>query len=329
MRTAFVLLAALTGASPGLAEPGMVSLATDAAAGPRSLAVSVWYPAHDAASVEIGGNAVFEGAAAIPGGRVAAGPFPLVLVSHGGLRSAADSGAWLSAALAESGYIAVEVNAPRIDEAKQAVDEIWRRPEDLGRALTLLLDHADWSGRIDTDRVFAVGFALGGTAALALAGRDLDVEGYMRSCDDDDDGGGDGRGAQPGPDCGWFAAGGASPAMVDRERLAASRRDPRVAAVVAISPEYLDKLSPAPAGVPTAVVSLGGSGAEDPGEAAGITIADATPFDAFPVCTEAGPRILSEEGADPALCGETRARERIHAEIVAKITSFLAAEAPE
>ena len=33
------------------------------------------------------------------------------LVSHGGLRSAEDSGAWLTAGLARAGYLAVEINA--------------------------------------------------------------------------------------------------------------------------------------------------------------------------------------------------------------------------
>lgn len=316
MKPLFATFTALTCVSPCFADPGMVSLASDDGAG-RGLGLSVWYPAQGAASVEVGGNAVFRGAAATPGAPVADGVFPLVLISHGGARSAADSGAWLSAGLAEAGYIAVEVNPPRPRGATEAVDEIWRRPEDLGRALGVLLDHREWSGRIDSERVSVVGFALGGTAALALAGGAFDVDGHARSCE--------GAAEAAGPDCAWFAAQGVTPATVDREQLAAPRRDPRIGAAVAISPEYADITASASIEIPTLVLALGeadGAGREPTLTEA--SIAGASGFDAFPVCAERGARILAEEGGDPAICGDsTAARERVHAEILAGVTTFL------
>ncbi|MFW2541248.1 hypothetical protein ACN2XU_01305 [Primorskyibacter sp. 2E107] len=82
-------------------------------------------------------------------------PLPLIVPSHGGLRSAVDSGAWLDAALAEAGGLVVEVNAPRPRDASQATAEIWQGPTDISRTLDSLLGSADWAGRIDPGRIAA------------------------------------------------------------------------------------------------------------------------------------------------------------------------------
>ncbi|MGL4557997.1 MAG: alpha/beta hydrolase family protein, partial [Afipia sp.] len=113
------------------------------------------------------------------------GQFPLILVSHGGLRSAEDSGAWLSSALARSGRIVVEVNGPRPGTGAEAVNEIWRRAHQLSRALDAILSDPEWADHIDPDDVSVVGFALGGTAALEVAGAEISVPAAARrsGCD--------------------------------------------------------------------------------------------------------------------------------------------------
>ncbi len=133
-------LALIMAATPGLAQTaaGFASLRDSSVTG-RPLSLSIWYPSQERASGSVGGNAVFEGAPAAADAPVPDGPFPLVVVSHGGLRSASDTGAWLSASMARAGHVVVEVNAPRPDDAAAALDEIWRRPEDIRRALDLVL----------------------------------------------------------------------------------------------------------------------------------------------------------------------------------------------
>ncbi len=321
MRPGF-LPALLLMAAPCLAEPapGIARLA-DATDPARPLALSVWYPADAAGSEEIGGNAVFEGTAAAPDAPLPEGSFPLVVISHGGLRSAADSGAWLGAALAQAGFIAVEVNAPRPGDAAGAVDEIWQRPRDISRALDLVLGLPAWADRVDASRISALGLALGGTASLAAIGAELDVEQYLRSCD------GTGTGA---PDCGWYAAQGAALGDVDREGLARPAHDPRFSAAVAIDPEYPHTLLAGFHAItrPTLIVALGGdapaSGGSGPVETAAIP--EASVFDAFAICTRAGREILEEEGEDPALCGPLPdGRAGIHAKLAAQIAEFLGA----
>ncbi len=321
MRSAFSVALFASLASSCLAEqsPGMVRL-EDAAGSERPLVLSIWYPATDGASEEIGGNAVFKGGFGAPNAPVAAGRFPLILMSHGGLRSANDSGAWLSAALARAGFIVAEINAPRPDSAQSAVDEIWRRPGDISRAVDLMLNSDAWADHIEPSRVSAVGFALGGAAALAVAGGRADVRPFLRACDDI---------SIAGPDCAWYAAQDVALSSVDQKELARSRHDPRITSAVAINPEYMSVFSDGMAlvEIPALVLSLGDGQPRADLEGkliSEVVISDLHSFDGFPACTEAGPEVLSEEEGDPAICGvSAEARERAHDEIARQIASFL------
>lgn len=60
----------------------------------RPLSLLIGYPSEEQVSDTIGGNAVFEGASAARDASFPEGAFPIVVVSHGGVRSATDSGAW-------------------------------------------------------------------------------------------------------------------------------------------------------------------------------------------------------------------------------------------
>lgn len=305
---------------PAGAAPGVAHLAGPAGQ-ERPLSLSIWYPSAATATGVIGRNAVFSGTAAAVDAPVSGGRFPLVLLSHGGLRSAADSGAWLGAALAEAGLLVAEIHGPRPETAEAAVNEIWQRPRDIRRALDLILRDPDWAGRVDPGRVAVVGFALGGTAALSVSGAELDKEAYLHACD--------GPPQAEAPDCAWYAAQAAGLGQVDRLRLSQAGRDARITATVALEPEYLAafEVSAAAPGVPMLLLSLGDAQPVPPGlpQAERAAIPGATAFDAFPVCTDAGPRILRAEGGDPGLCGGSgAARAQAHAAIAGRIRAFLA-----
>ncbi|WP_424926982.1 alpha/beta hydrolase family protein [Amaricoccus tamworthensis] len=220
------------------------------------------------------------------------GPLPLVILSHGGLRSADDSGAWLAAGLAETGAVVVEVSAPRIETGVEAAAEIAARPGDISRAVDVMLNHAGWAERVDTDRIAVVGFALGGTAALAVAGAEVDAAAIAGAC---------APGGMGSPDCDWLAGQGAS-----LEAFAlAEAQDGRFGRAVAIAPEYAGALDGAD--VPMRVVTLND----------GLTL-----FDAFPVCTGRAPEILGE-GA--VICGASdEARRAAHERISGAVSGFLA-----
>ncbi|MEP3277461.1 MAG: hypothetical protein ABJN26_14280 [Stappiaceae bacterium] len=308
-------------ASPCFADQsvGVTSLGVAATDNGRPLTLSIWYPAEGGTAEKVGGNAVFLGVSAGRDAPIGDGRFPLALVSHGGLRSATDSGAWLSGALAQAGYIAVEVNSPRPGSAKEAVNEIWQRPNDMTRALNTILSNSNWAGSIDPTRVSIVGFALGGTAALALAGGAFEPAPFLQSCN-----------TALGPDCDWYKAQNVSLDTVDQQQLAMLRQDPRITSVAAIDPEYVDVFADRLASVntPTLIVSLGDEdklGQEDLSPNLGKSaIPGANMFDGFATCTAAGPAILSNDGGNPDLCGSSaEARERVHRTIAGQIISFL------
>ncbi|MDB6179346.1 hypothetical protein PAF17_17825 [Paracoccus sp. Z330] len=309
-------------AMPGLAESriGVRTIAATDGDALRHLSLSVWYPAKDGGSLEdVGGNAVFVGQPAYRDAAMAAGPFPLLLLSHGGLRSATDSGAWLSGRLAEKGFVVVEVNSPRPDSAAIAVNAIWQRPQDVSHALDRVLQDQALSAVIDPARIAVTGHALGGTAALALTGGSFDADAFASTCAADADG----------PDCAWYTAQGVSLADVDREMLERAHRDPRISTAIAIDPEYADVfLAPSlkDRGADIQVIWL--SAPDHPQFAdTGLSqtvIATATGYDAFPLCTPKGKYILAEEGGDAALCdGDAAGRARIHDEIAGRLGAAL------
>lgn len=316
--TAFATCLAL----PALADPliGVTSAITGASAN-RPLSLTLWYPATEGTPAPVGGNAVFQGPLAVRDGTPVSGPLPLVLISHGGLRSARNSGSWLAAGLAGQGMIAVEVAAPLPETADAALNEIWHRPQDLSDALTGLMNDPDFSDFIDPSRIGAVGYAMGGTAVAQLTGATLDVPGYAAACE--------APAAEISADCAWFAAQGASPDQVDTDALSVSRADPRITAALAIDPEYAALLS-LPEGAegapPLAVLGLGALPAEIAGAGHPTVLPGATPLDGFGLCTQQGAAILAEDGGDAALCGDDpAARQAVHERIVSLAATALSA----
>lgn len=196
----------------------------------RPIELSIWYPSDGGSPSMVGGNAVFEGVSAANDAPILEGEFPLVVVSHGGLRSSSNSGAWLGEGLARPGFVAVEVNAPGPARAAMAVNEIWQRPRDISRTIDLMLGDQRRAEHVDHGGIFVVGFALGGTAALAVSGAELDAERYLQSCAAD---------GVEAPDCEWYTAHNVALDQADPGELGQSRRDRRVKAAVAIDPEYL------------------------------------------------------------------------------------------
>ena len=156
----------------------------------QALNVLVWYPTTTESklvAVEIGpaGHKLFKGHPVVESAEIAAGIHPLILLSHG-TAEGPDSLDWLAAALAERGYIVVGVSHP----GNNAMGPLtatgfqlwWERATDLSETLDAILKDPQFATAIDSAHIGAVGFSLGGYTVLELAGATTDRDAFVRFC---------------------------------------------------------------------------------------------------------------------------------------------------
>jgi predicted dienelactone hydrolase len=144
------------------------------------LITTIWYPADPGAPEtprDFGahGDPIFRGHPVaqvdVPANTQAR--YPLILLSHGTGGTATDED-WLAAALAAHGYIVAGVNHPGNNALEPLTREgfllWWERATDVSEVLDALLADPVFGPRIDTARIGALGFSLGGYTVLELAG---------------------------------------------------------------------------------------------------------------------------------------------------------------
>jgi predicted dienelactone hydrolase len=156
----------------------------------HALLTTVWYPA-DSASIEqpqwVGppDAPLFAVGSAATGAKHASGRFPLILLSHGTGGSAPMLG-WLGAVLASHGYIAAAVNHPGNNALEPytvaGFSLWWERATDLSEVLDQMLADPEFGLRIDSKRITAVGFSLGGYTMIEIAGGITDRAAYREFC---------------------------------------------------------------------------------------------------------------------------------------------------
>lgn len=159
--------------------------------GSRPLATTLWYPAAAGSEETLVSfpqdRPIFVGGYAARGADVASnGPYPLVLMSHGTGGSALQM-MWLGRALAAAGFIVAAVDHHGNTAAEPSFDARgfrmpWHRALDITAVLDQLLSDSRWGQLIDSDRISAVGFSLGGFAVTALAGGRIDLDRLAAFC---------------------------------------------------------------------------------------------------------------------------------------------------
>ena len=331
-RLALLSFLALFHALPAAAEmlPGYDRFDLMAAHRSRPIAASVWYPAANATyPALVGDGPIFDPTRAFVGAAIAPGQHPLVLISHGSGGNA-DALGWLSAGLVARGAIVLAVNHPGStsgDSSPRRSIDLGARAKDLAAALDMVLSDPAFSPFIDQSRVSVVGFSLGGTSALGLAGLRFDGKAQDLRCTTGPDA----------ADCGFFLRGGVS--FAGSPGFAADARDPRIAHAIAIDPGFggaveAQSLNDITAGI--TLINLGEAhrlGAVDVGPTgndlarrlSGATytvIAPANHFTFLGTCKPGAETMLEDEGED-AICSdpEGTVRKDIHTrllEVVAK-----------
>jgi predicted dienelactone hydrolase len=158
----------------------------------EALVTNIWYPVDPAvpeAAHDIGapGNPVFIGHPRAVDAPLspAHAKYPLLVLSHG-TGGSAGSLDWLASALAANGYIVAGVNHPGNNAMEPVTFEgfvlWWERATDVSEVLDSLLADPTLGARIDTNRIGAVGFSLGGYTVLELAGARTDQKQFLDFC---------------------------------------------------------------------------------------------------------------------------------------------------
>jgi len=183
--------ATLTGAFFSTAAAGaeytaaLKSFAVNDAQTDRPLEGVVWYPATAGApTTRVQGNPVWTGVDAAESAQIAAGTFPLVVLSHGMYGNMRNQN-WLASELAADGYIVAAVNHPGTSTFLRAQDDarqLWERPRDISRVITHFTKAGDISAQVDDTRIYMAGHSLGGWTAVMLSGGISDPERFDAFC---------------------------------------------------------------------------------------------------------------------------------------------------
>jgi predicted dienelactone hydrolase len=156
------------------------------ATGQRPLRTVVWYPS-DTGGVKESINdplqfslpvSAYHDAKLMPGKK-----YPLILISHGAQGNARQM-RWLAYYFASRGYIAAVVNHNGTKDEERSTGSLtltdfcmWERPQDLSVVLDKLLKDPVFAKSIDTAKIVAAGFSLGGATVIWLSGAILNLHG--------------------------------------------------------------------------------------------------------------------------------------------------------
>lgn len=341
MRPVFILAAFLTAATLYTAAhaegtAGVTQLRIQAEAGTRNAGrdITIWYPrAAGGTARTVGENRIFTGAAAFADADIDPGQFPLVIFSHGS-GSRMDGMAWIAARLAAAGYIVAGTDhrgTTSGDSTPEATPKIWERTGDISEIISQLTTDSRWKQSIDSGRIGILGFSLGGSAALELAGARASLDAYIRYCND----------SPRMMDCTWFAGqrgfvNGKEvkvPVLdlrsVDRARFEQSARDRRIKAAILVEPglaQAFDAASLAEIDIPLAFINLGSPGDIPPqylSDSLARQVRDATwtqvdgadHFSFLPQCKPDAAAFLKSVGETDPICEPSGKRDRgdIHA----------------
>ncbi|NIY76823.1 hypothetical protein HED22_14310 [Thalassospira sp. HF15] len=157
----------------------------DAAHRSRPIAASIWYPADTFIyRAPVNKSALWQSIDAYIGAAVQPGKHPLILLSHGSGGNM-DAIGWLSSELALRGAMVLAVNHPGStsgDSSPRRLADLGLRAKDMHAALDQVLASPEFEPYIDTDRISAAGFSLGGATVLNLAGLRFDRDAYRDYC---------------------------------------------------------------------------------------------------------------------------------------------------
>jgi predicted dienelactone hydrolase len=310
MKRLLLTLSLLMPINPAFADTGLKLLSISASHQSSEIQVAIMYPSQGGVSRPFGENGVFFGVPVHDYAAIVPGKYPVILMSHGWGGNFARMG-WLSAGLVAKGAIVVAVNHPNSTTGEtnneNALDH-WTRAQDLTAALDYVLKDPQFTGIVNTSRIYAAGFSYGGWTALSLGGLKGQRDGLDKFCHE---------GATISTHCRDILKAGIEISKIDKVKWEASYKDPRIAAIAVIDPALtmgLSKTDLTNLDVPVMLIGLGeaesrlhatdtspaGSNFEALLPTAKVEhIIPAAHFTALGLCKPQGAKILKEEKDDP------------------------------
>jgi predicted dienelactone hydrolase len=312
--------------------------------GPRPLHTTIWYPAASAA----GTDTVWIGPPSrrefMPGIAAHDAPLdgshpqlPMVLLSHGTGGSALQL-MWLGQQLAARGYIVAAVNhhgntAAEPNYTAQGFLLWWERASDLSAVVDAILADSIFGSRVDTARIGAAGFSLGGYTVIEIAGGRTDLAAYAATCRASHDSAlCDGPPEFPSLSAESDRLGRDPRFVASMARSGASYRDPRIKAVFAIAPAMGGAFTSAGLAGITVPVSIVVGSADSIAPSAGNArlFADRIPGALLQIIPDVGHYMFLSECtvngvADiPLLCRDPAGvgRDRIHMQVADSAAAF-------
>ncbi|MTI05341.1 alpha/beta fold hydrolase [Roseibium denhamense] len=304
------------------------------------LAASVWYPAGTRTYVApVGNGPVFQPTQALIGAGVRDGAYPLIVLSHGSGGNM-DSLGWLSSELAKRGAMVVAVNHPGStsgDSSPRRSARFAERVWDLSAAIDHVLNDPAYAAFIQENRIYTLGFSLGGITALQSVGLEFEARRLGDYCAEN----------PSAPGCDFYGSGGVDFRKVDFNLTDGNFADPRVAGTISIDPGFpsaftqssMDQMKK-----PTLLINLGSQDTiwrevnvgENGAQLASrlpdadlVEISPATHFSFLGLCKPEGAKILREEHDDP-VCDEPTGADRaeVHRRVIRAVSGFLDLSSP-
>lgn len=255
--------------------------------------------------------------------------YPLIIFSHG-FQGDRFGNSWLAERLVQNGHI-VAMLEHKCNTSFEHSDlfvylSMWQRPIDVSEFLTHLLNHPRWGSLIDSEKIIASGFSLGGLTALWLGGMEADEDAfkgemnkrYARWAD-------------------WPTHDKQKAQSVQWKKSTHSYFDDRIKAIIAIAPDL--GLAFNPKGLqktkrPTLIL-VGDKDTITPLESNAQRYANGIPSSKLVVLKEAQHYSFLNECSPlggkitPYLCEDSLQRKKIQNETILKINEFLATQLQE
>ncbi|KEY60638.1 serine aminopeptidase domain-containing protein [Serratia sp. DD3] len=299
----------------------------------RQLVSRIYYPtsSHEKRQ-KISNNPVFVSSEAQLNAPPAAGPFPLVILSHGSGGNK-ESLSWLAYALVQRGIIVIATDHPGSTTGNSVPAQsirLWEQTRDISALLDDVLVDPTWQPRISSQAIGVIGHSKGGYTAIALLGGRVSLRDFSAGCQQQPDS----------PNCIFYK--GVHLEQVPATKFDADYRDNRIQFAVALDPGMVPYLQPSSLktlSAPLLIVAVqhyipGNQGANLQGNMLAAyqgkypiiatQLAGANHFDFLPLCKPTATALLAEEG-EAYICGSLMAqRQKIHHQTIKHILKFIA-----